>query len=376
MEEVRGRRIVALRQLLRLTQLDLAERTGISQPHLSLMERGERTVSDESVHQMAMATSMPATFFDMVPSDISAKSLTFRKTAGSSVASREAVVIRYAELERISAELSRDAGLVHSELPFADGDLFGDDIEELAERTRAILKLEPLDPIRNLSRAMERAGIAVAPLVASGDPDELMHGHDGVSWARPDAEHLLVGYVPGRSGDRERLSKGHELGHIVLHTHRPWVLEKIKEREAFRFAGALLVPAEAMRASVSNSLSLNGFVSLKAQWGVSIAALITRAKDLDLISDSREKSLRIQLSSKGWRKQEPVVVGNEEPRLLWHLLVTKFGAEPYMKATHKLGMRPDLLREWIPEGPSRSGSASKPRITMDRTPSNVVSLFK
>lgn len=376
MKEMRGERIVALRQLLRLTQNDLAERTGISQPHLSLMERGERTVSDESVHQIAAAASMPTTFFDMVPSNISAKSLTFRKTAGSSVASREAVVVRYSELERISLELSRDGGLVQAQLPFAEEDLFGDEIEELAVQTRAVLKLEPLDPIRNLSRAMERAGIAVAPLVAAGDPDELMHGHDGVSWARPEAEHLLVGYVPGKPGDRERLSKAHELGHIVLHTHRPWVLEKIKEREAFRFAGALLVPAEAMKSTVSNSLSLNGFVALKAEWGVSIAALITRAKDLDLISDSRAKSLWIQLSSKGWRKQEPVVVGNEEPRLLWHLLVAKFGAEPYMKATHKLGMRPDLLREWIPEGPRRPSPISRPDNTTGHTPTNVVSLFK
>jgi len=376
MEEMRGRRIVALRQLLRLTQTDLADLTGISQPHLSLMERGERTVSDESVHQIAVATSMPTTFFDMIPSDITAKSLTFRKTAGSSVASRDAVVVRYSELERISTELTRNQGLGQAELPFADGDLFGDDIEELAERTRVALKLEPLDPIRNLTRAMERAGIAIAPLVADGDPDGLMHGHDGVSWARPEAYSFLVGYVPGRSGDRARLSKGHELGHIVLHTYRPWVLDKIKEREAFRFAGALLVPADAMRSAVSNTLSLNGFVKLKAQWGVSIAALITRAKDLDLISDSRAKSLWIQLSSKGWRKQEPVLVGNEEPKLLWHLLVSEFGAEPYMRATHNLGMRPDLLREWIPEGSGEPGRLPKTETTTGSIRSNVVSLFK
>lgn len=242
--------------------------------------------------------------------------------------------------------------------------------------TRRALRLEPSDPVRNLTRAMERAGIAIAPLVKNGDPDELLHGHDGVSWASPEAEHLLIGYVPGKPGDRERFSKGHELGHLVLHTRRPWVLEKIREREAHRFAGALLIPAEAVEGSVSNSLSLNGFVALKAQWGVSIAALINRAKDLDLISDSRAKSLWIQLSSKGWRKQEPVVVENEEPRLLWQMLASKFGAEPYMKASHKLGMRPDLLREWIPEGPAPVVTRSVSGPPVDESASNVVPLFR
>lgn len=366
----RGERLLALRHLLGLHQQTLAEMSGISQPYLSLMERGERPVSDEAVNVLAATTQMPTTFFDVPGTAQGTQAVTFRKLASASAASRDAALARFTEAERIAENLADAVKFRTPVLPLAEDDLNGDDIERLADETRSYLRLELQDPIRNLTRAMERTGIAFAPLVETGDPDGLMNGHDGISRPTQIRVRPLIGYVPGKPGDRERFSKGHELGHIVLHSLRPWVLEKIKEREANRFAGALLFPKSVAVETLSDSLGLNGYVTLKAQWGISIQALINRAKDLDLISDSRNKSLWIQLSSKGWRKTEPVAVDNEKPLLLWQLLSNQFGHSPYMKASHKLGMRPDFLREWIP-----SGSMGQSTTSSEEPKANVIRLF-
>ena len=48
---------------------------------------------------------------------------------------------------------------------------------------------------------------------------------------------------------------------------------------------------------------MRDFVALKSAWGVSVAALVYRAHDLDVIDDSRYRALQIQMSK--WRRKEP-----------------------------------------------------------------------
>jgi Zn-dependent peptidase ImmA (M78 family) len=88
-----------------------------------------------------------------------------------------------------------------------------------------------------------------------------------------------------------------------------------QEEQADQFASELLMPAKAIRAELSN-LDMPALARLKARWGVSMAALIRRARDLGAISDYRYKELNIELSKAGWRSREPVEVSPERPRLL------------------------------------------------------------
>ena len=55
---------------------------------------------------------------------------------------------------------------------------------------------------------------------------------------------------------------------------------------------------------------------LKARWGVSMAALIRRGRDLGEVTEYRYRELNIELSKAGWRTREPVEVPAERPRLL------------------------------------------------------------
>lgn len=112
-------------------------------------------------------------------------------------------------------------------------------------------------------------------------------------------------------GDRLRYSTAHEVGHLVMHT------EPVdgQEDQADLFAGELLMPAAEIRGELG-SLDMPALARLKAKWGVSMAALIRRARDLGTISDYRYRELNIELSKAGWRTREPVEIPAERPRLL------------------------------------------------------------
>jgi Zn-dependent peptidase ImmA (M78 family) len=80
---------------------------------------------------------------------------------------------------------------------------------------------------------------------------------------------------------RQRFAVAHELGHLVLHTYRRRVADRVADRvaenEADRFASAFLVPSAPARDIFAVSASLYDYGHLQAEWGVSMAALITRA---------------------------------------------------------------------------------------------------
>jgi hypothetical protein len=86
---------------------------------------------------------------------------------------------------------------------------------------------------------------------------------------------------------------------------------------------------------------------IKAQWGIAIQALVQRGRDLGLISTQRHRSLVIQVSSRGWRKNEPEV-GVEHPIVLWRTLSSVYGAKPNMAASRHFGIAPELLEVGIP----------------------------
>jgi Zn-dependent peptidase ImmA (M78 family) len=242
-------------------------------------------------------------------------------------------------------------------IPTAEGQVEQEDIERLAAETREALRLGPDGPIPHVTRALERSGIATVPLVLPAETDaetSTVPGHFGMSyWAGPGA-YALVGFFPGNKPDRDRFTLGHELGHLVLHTHRRGADDP--EEEANRFAGEFLMPAHRAREILTPDLTLKDFARLKAIWGMSIQALIMRALHCGCIDKARHRSLFMQLSARGWRRNEPVVMHPEEPLLTWKLLRAEFGGDsPYASAVDKLGLPPVILRSLIPQPQAGDG---------------------
>lgn len=347
-----GERLRALRALLGLTQTELARMSGVKQSWISDVERADADPDEGRLREIAKVTGTPFQFFKVSPSTVPLDSLRFRKLASTSKTATKRVHAFYAESHRVAEDLLTFAKYPTPPLPYAPAEqttIDDGEMEEYATATREALRLAPDAPIPHLTRALERAGVAIAPIVLpdTGTAEQTSTtGHFGVSYWAGLGSPALIGYFPGQQGDRDRFTLAHELGHFVLHTFRPKPADS--EGEANRFAGALLLPLGRAEEDLGKHLRLNDYAHLKARWGMSIQAIIMRGHAVGVIDDTRKRSLFVQLSQRGWRTHEPVTVGQEEPLLLWTLLSRRFGSRPYIPAAEPLAIHPTVLRSIAP----------------------------
>jgi Zn-dependent peptidase ImmA (M78 family)/transcriptional regulator with XRE-family HTH domain len=336
-----GERVRHAREYHGWSGTELADRVGTSQPTISRLEHNTYT-SAELVDQIADATGYSRWWFEQGPlPDLPKGTLKFRKKASSSVRDDERVRAHVRQaievVERVGHRPEAPPVRVR---PLRPDDVITDvGIEDLALDVREQLGVGPTDPIPNLVRAIERAGIVVIGSVVSIDK------HDGASyWPDCPFGRPLICVSRGVPGDRERLSVGHELGHLILHqygSHEP----KDAERQANRFAGALLVPASEAIAELGHGpVTLHRLAHAKARWGVSIAAFVMRCFDLQLIDKQKQTSLLKQISARGWRRSEPVEVPYESPRLLQRLLEISSEGR---RAQAMTGLPPLAIRDLI-----------------------------
>nr|WP_275691622.1 ImmA/IrrE family metallo-endopeptidase [Mycolicibacterium sphagni] len=185
------------------------------------------------------------------------------------------------------------------------------EVEALAAATRQLIGVRSDKVINNVTRCIERLGILVTGLPA-WDPNARI---DGISSPRRTEEPFVAALDLDKPGDRLRFSAAHELGHILVHTESKPLSREARETEADTFASAFLLPREAMLEELSPTLTLAGYSRIKARWGVSMQAVIRRSFDLDVIDRDRYRSLQIQISSRGWRKDEPVDIPKETPAI-------------------------------------------------------------
>lgn len=159
----------------------------------------------------------------------------------------------------------------------------------------------------------------------------------------------------------------HELAHIIYDRDRPSAIRgtrSLEEKRAFRFAGAMLLPASVVKRRVTESLTLHGYLPIKADYGISVSAIIVRAAELGVISQERKRTLMIQMSSNGWRRSEPVPVASEEAMLLSQATARSIGTDARSVA-HAMGIRYADVARWtgLPLDTPREGA-----------PANVIDL--
>ena len=100
-----------------------------------------------------------------------------------------------------------------------------------------------------------------------------------------------------------------------MHSSREFIFseKRDKEKEANEFAGEFLMPAEIIKNSL-RYLRLSSLLELKRYWLTSMASIIKRAKNLGMIGDEKYKYFNIELSRKGYKKEEPLNVYIDKPR--------------------------------------------------------------
>ncbi len=171
-----------------------------------------------------------------------------------------------------------------------------EDIETLAKNIRSRLSLG-LAPIENMTELLEDRGIKIFQW--PGEEGKF----DGFScWANNDIPVIVV--KARLSGDRQRSSLAHELGHLVM---KP-VKGLDAEKAARRFSGAFLVPDVVARRELGekrHKLELTELFTLKRKYGMSIQEWIYRAKDLGIITKGYAASLFRFFRAQSWHIREP-----------------------------------------------------------------------
>jgi Zn-dependent peptidase ImmA (M78 family) len=117
--------------------------------------------------------------------------------------------------------------------------------------------------------------------------------------------------------DRQRFTLAHEIGHTVCAAQPDVDAEEMAQQ----FAGEFLAPTKEIHSDLKAApLTPARLLQLKAMWRLSAAALMYRATDLGVITESRHRALSIETSALGWRSAEPEPLAAETPTVVPALL--------------------------------------------------------
>jgi|JI10StandDraft_1071094.scaffolds.fasta_scaffold59725_2 transcriptional regulator with XRE-family HTH domain len=346
-----GHRIQRLRIANGLNQAQLAAATMIPTGGVSMVEHGRQGLDEATLERVADALGCTANYLTRSQGQPTSTRPWLRAYAD---ASKKAVDRYVADTETaIEAFDALRLRPIPETLPYFDDDGNDEDaIEDFAGEVRHAAGLEDGDVVGNCIRRTERLGVLVLPM-----HDELGR-HMGLSQRvnatpviRVSRPHFAEDGTVSPSGDRQRFTVAHELGHLTLHatTPPPATAEQARlvEQQAHRFAGAFLAPADPLLADLDQlggRVTLTTVAELKKTWGVSIKMLVVRFRQLGRIDDQHARSLYKQISARKWNKAEPVAVGHEHA--IWLTKALNRAGLDSTTAAAALGLAPRYLQDW------------------------------
>lgn len=320
MAAIKGERVKQAREIKALTQEELAARTKTTQSLISQIEQGIVQPSEGVTQSIALATGFPTGFFQKAPGpDFPLGSLLYRKSKALS----SAAVAQLRQTGRAALELVQLLGVRFKPIPVRIP-LVGGDPVEAARIARSVLGLSPDGPVTGLIRRLEKAGVFVIFLPTSPE------GFDAFSlWSDEGDKHErrpIICLKHGVPGDRLRLTVSEEFGHLMMHQDfQATGGVKELERGADEFAYEFLFPLGDMKARLQLPITLTHLAELKAQWGISMAAIAHCAEQRALITNRQKGYVRAKLYDRGWLENEPVHIPVEAPRLWRQMAEESFG---------------------------------------------------
>lgn len=315
-----GERLKIARMWRNLSATQLADFTGFSRQTISMLENGKLTNPEFStVKRLSEILEFPITFFlEETKINLHESTTYFRSLLTTNKKYRVEQEEKIKFIAIVYNMLSEYLEFEKVNLPQIP---MNTTPQEAANILREYWGLGN-KPIENIVYLAENNGLIVTDFeTATGDVDAFSHKitSDGM-------ETYLIGYSKNkRTAARIHFDVAHELGHILLHN---WCedLESIEKEEfkemelqAHAFASAFLLPEEEFRKDVSPyATNLAYYTELKKTWKVSIAAMIRRAKDLNIITADDYSRLMRNMQKQGIRKIEPLddELVTAEPSLL------------------------------------------------------------
>ena len=309
-----GTRLALARHLAGMRKSELAGNIERSPSAVTAWEAGAKQPTPANIAELAIGLKVDPWFFAVRGEDINAISVAphFRSLRSTSQILRDQA-LAYGQIAIDVASAIE----VHAEFPAPDvpefhvepGDAVGPD--EAARHVREAWELDA-GPAGHQVRLLETHGVLVvfSPPAAAAI--------DAYSFAAADRPAVVLNPIK-RDYYRQRFDVAHELGHLVMHGEAEPGSKTIED-QAHRFASEFLLPAEEIHDLLPTSMGRSAWTTLfrlKEQWGVSVAALLFRARQLGRLSDVSYRNAMIRMSQQGWRRDEPgAVVSIEQPSLM------------------------------------------------------------
>lgn len=317
--EFQPERLIQVLAARRLSQTQLATMVGVSPATISKWRSGQQAPEIEALERLASVVNVAPEWFTRPMLPKISKPL-FRSNASAHVAARAMLEARVEWADEFVSKLAEFVDFPDLCIPtckFKNIDEISDaDIEDAANECRLLWGLGSKE-IPDLALAAESNGIL---LVREETGVAQIEGLS--AWSSSLNRPLILLSSDKGNAFRSRFDLAHEIGHLILHRYVGNELEseryKLKENQAHRFAGALLLPAEAFAAEIRTPVTLDSLLLTKQRYGISVAASIMRLHALGIISDEEKQSLYKRLSARWGVKSEP---GDdyrkpESPRLL------------------------------------------------------------
>lgn len=282
----------------------LANELNITKQSISKYEKGAASPSPEIIEKMISILNIPRSYLtkeDIIKND-EVIPLFFRTVKSTRQNEKELARIQVKWAYEIISELNklRDVENLNLNFPAFRPSI---DIADKAALLREYWNLG-LGPIEDLTKVMEKNGIRI--LIINTEKIRV----DAYSQILGEIPFVIVNQFRG-SAVRWRFDLAHELGHLVLHQNV--TVEELDnenrlneiEQEANFFASNFLLPANSFGNCIISD-KLDYFLGLKREWKVSIAAMVFRCGQLNLLSKQKILQLQKQMSKKKWRTIEPL----------------------------------------------------------------------
>lgn len=282
--------IILARESRRLTQAELSNLLSMKQGTLSKIENGFLPVNDNILESLTKTLKYPKEFFY---EDIKISPLNFnifRKNKSISTKDLDYLNAIINIYKMHFNKLFKNISPEENKIVHYDVDL--NTPQEIANFVREYWEISP-GPIENMVVLLENAGIFVKYI------DYKENGFSGVTSKTENGSYLIF-VNRNMPVDRIRFTLAHELGHIIMHEYPTSNMEK----EAHEFASEFLMPSLEIRKYITD-VSFPTLIQLKRLWKVSMASLLMKARELNLITQRKYQSTWTLFSKYGYRKMEP-----------------------------------------------------------------------
>lgn len=314
-----GNRLTIARKIAGLSLQGLSDKLEgvVSRQALHKYEQNTSLPNSRTLIALSRALGVPVDFFFSEPEvSVELKYIDYRKKKG--LLQTQQIAIEQQCKESLDRYLSLEAAVQDhksvTDFIFDKEIRLPIDAEEAAQKLRKKWDLGDA-PIPNVTAMLEDKGYKVIEIETDGDFDGLkaFGGTARVIGINKQIKDVC----------RKRFTLLHELAHHVLQYPED-MAENDCERLCHIFAGAVLFPAEQAKEALHQTrfhFYLPELILLKEYWGISIAAIFVRAKNLDIISKHVYDKLWVGYKSRKFHQNEPGnFQGDERPLRFKQLL--------------------------------------------------------